>query len=420
MTNLLPDNTELLHVLSLIRVTQGAKAKQELLKSLKEYTDYFELAYSPFINFHITADRIKDIAYGKDNFLPSPSAFLPLISREVTGNKAVDYLYQLCHGRTKELVDFILMIIDKDLKLGMAAKSLNKVFPGLIELFEIMLAERENREKFNLHYGKYEWVYFNEKIDGIRCVVEVKKDGCKFLSRTGKPIPDFLTGNIEAALVSNPEYHNRRFDGEIASMHFHDLQKVIMRKNADMDSIAIRNAARFYIFDLPDSKLDLESRVAMMEGITESLFIKKLKYYKVKCDFALIKEISRRYVKAGKEGIIIKKPDAKYEGKRSFSWMKFKGKESLDLRIIGTEPGEPGSKYENTLGALVLDYEGKPVNCGTGFTDEDRDYLWSIRESLIGKICQISFMEKTNTDSLRHPVFEVVRFDKGEADETLY
>lgn len=412
MTNHSKDK-DFLNALAQIRITQGAKAKQSILKPFEEYKEYLHLAYSPYLNFFVGAERIRNYSIGTDDTIPTPAAFLPVSRREYTGNKAIEYLEGLCTGKTKEVSDFIRMVIDKDLKIGMNAKTLNKVFPKLIDVFEIMLAERENKEKFLLHFGKYPWVYFNEKIDGIRCIAKVSEDGTvNFVSRSGKPIPEFLTENIEKDLRSVPAFRGKVLDGEIASKNFQDLQKVIMRKSADMDSMMIRNSCRMYVFDIL-MEGTLEERLVYVDMLPETVFVKKLKYYKIHSDFSLIKDVAKRYIASGREGIIVKKPDAPYEGKRSFSWMKFKGKESLDLKVIRIERGE--GKYSEVLGALVLDYEGKELHCGTGFTDGERLDLWEKRESIPGMICQISFMEKTN-ESVRHPVFECLRIDKTEAD----
>lgn len=408
---------EFIQTLATIRVTSGAKAKQALLKSCESHKEYLRLAYDPMINFHVTAQRFsKDFNVGRDDELPIAEFFEDVARKIHTGNKLIEFIYAVMNWKSRAVIDFCISVLDKDLHLGMKAKSLNKVFPGLVFEYPIMLAERENKEKFDLHFKKYDWIYFNEKIDGIRCVVEVTPTGCKFNSRTGKPLPDFLTENIEKDLVSNPFFHGMELDGEIASDSFQGLMKIVQRKNVDFDSMLIRNSCRFHIFDLPKVPGDQDFRAGQLHNFPESNFVKKLKYHKVKCDFALIKAIAKRFIDAGKEGIIIKKPDGKYEGKRSFTWMKFKGKESLDLKIIGVELGVPGGKYQHTCGNLVLDYEGKEVRCGSGMSDSERDDFWKNREQMIGRICQISFMEPTETNSVRQPVYECIRIDKLEPE----
>jgi DNA ligase-1 len=407
---------EFLNTLAMIRVASSAKEKQALLKTCEEFKEYLFLAYDPMTNFYITSQKfIGNPQPGLESYIPSPTEFEPLFKREITGSNAVRYIYDLCTFMAPKVFEFVMMLIDKDLKLGMNVKSINKVFPGLIPTFNPMLAERENKEKFDLHYSKYPWVYMNEKIDGIRCVVEVQEKECRFSSRTGKPLPGFLTENIERDLIKQKHLIGHVLDAEIAASNFQKLMKVIQRKNVDCDSMMIRNSCKLFVFDVIQPGT-LDERLVFMRSIQESTFVKLLPYRRIVTDFGLIKDIAKKYITAGKEGIIIKKPDALYEGKRSFSWMKFKGKESIDLKIIGYEAGEAGSKYESCLGALVLDYEGKELRCGSGFTDEDRVELWSRREELKDMICQITFMEKTKTDSLRHPVFETLRIDKEESD----
>ena len=143
-------------------------------------------------------------------------------------------------------------------------------------------------------------------------------------------------------------------------------------------------------------------------------FLKFLQYYTVKSDYLRLGELAREYIRKGEEGIIVKKIDAPYEFKRSNYWLKFKNKDTLDVKITGYYAGEKGTKYENTLGGLILDYNGSELRCGSGFTDEERDEIWKIRKDLNGMVCEISYMEETKTGSLRHPVFERFRFDLEE------
>ncbi len=84
----------------------------------------------------------------------------------------------------------------------------------------------------------------------------------------------------------------------------------------------------------------------------------------------------------------------------------------MDLLLIGVFEGEAGTALEGTLGGFILDYNGTPVRCGSGFSRRERDYLWKVRDTLIGEVVEVSYMEKTDTGSLRHPIFEKFRFDK--------
>ena len=89
----------------------------------------------------------------------------------------------------------------------------------------------------------------------------------------------------------------------------------------------------------------------------------------------------------------------------------------MDLPIIGCEEGS--GRLTNRLGALVLDFMGNEVRVGSGFTDEERFWLWKRRESIIGTLCEVKYKEisqdkTTGAESLQFPVFVTLRTDKNE------
>ena len=94
-----------------------------------------------------------------------------------------------------------------------------------------------------------------------------------------------------------------------------------------------------------------------------------------------------------------------------------------DLEIIAVEEGT--GKYAGKLGAVVCrsgSEDGKflTVSVGSGFNDAHRDNLWSIRDSLIGKIVAVKYnmriKNKAGEESLFLPIFVEVRDDKDVAD----
>ncbi len=66
-------------------------------------------------------------------------------------------------------------------------------------------------------------------------------------------------------------------------------------------------------------------------------------------------------------------------------------------------------KFTSMMGALVTDV----CKVGTGFTNEERQYFWDNRVSLIGTVIEISAMEVTESGSLRMPRYFRERFDKS-------
>jgi len=84
--------------------------------------------------------------------------------------------------------------------------------------------------------------------------------------------------------------------------------------------------------------------------------------------------------------------------------MKFKTMLSQDCVIQGLYEGE--GKHAGRMGGLKLIQEnGKQCDVGSGFTDEDRDWIWANPDQVIGRTAEIKYQEETPDGILRFPVF---------------
>jgi len=119
---------------------------------------------------------------------------------------------------------------------------------------------------------------------------------------------------------------------------------------------------------------------------------------------------------------MIKDPDAPYECKRSHAWLKAKPFIEITLKVVAVEEGT--GRNVGRLGAVIVEGEDDgynySLNCGSGFTDAQRDQFWTERTSLIGNLIEIRADARTKsqdseTYSLRFPRFKCFRgFEAGE------
>jgi DNA ligase-1 len=125
----------------------------------------------------------------------------------------------------------------------------------------------------------------------------------------------------------------------------------------------------------------------------------------------------------GFEGVMIKDPDAKYECKRSTAWLKMKPFIEVSLAVTAVEEGT--GRNVGKLGAIVCEGvdDGKRivVNCGSGFTDEQRAEFWEAKDTLVGQVVEVRADASTQSQdseevwSLRFPRFLRFRgFTRGE------
>jgi DNA ligase-1 len=134
-------------------------------------------------------------------------------------------------------------------------------------------------------------------------------------------------------------------------------------------------------------------------------------------------------IEQGYEGLILRDPQARYKFGRStqkegimLKLKRFTDSEALvtgfeELRHNTNEAAIDNRGYtkrsshaENqvpmgTLGALVCKWEGHQVRIGTGFTQNERRYIWENRNVFLGQLVKFKFFRIGMKDAPRHPVF---------------
>jgi len=92
----------------------------------------------------------------------------------------------------------------------------------------------------------------------------------------------------------------------------------------------------------------------------------------------------------------------------------------VTLEVMNVEIGT--GRNEGRLGAFVCagNDDGKDikVNCGSGFSDSQRDSFWTDRSSIVGQLVEVRAdaitQNQDGTYSLRFPRFKTFREYKGE------
>lgn len=385
-----------------------------------------------------------------------------------TGRDAdIRVVHQYIQSQPEELHDFIEKVVTKSLKLGVTAKTVNAVYgEGFIPVFEVQLAksiDKLDSEKLKGLLG-----FITLKLDGHRTLAQISFDGfngigvpvtigeqvriggrinVNFFTRQGKPVagmtdvatnifnsfdwnklakvyPEglFLDGEILITESEKPkeEWFNEtskiiRKDGEKSNLTYHvfdivGVDEFFQDKKSILTYKDRRNMLNDLYLDNPDAA-GIELVPVLME--TQDVYDELEAIYK----------LFDEQVALGEEGLMLNL-DTPYECKRHNGLLKIKPTKSADLEIIGFEPGAPYTKYENTLGALIMDFEGVPVKFGSGLTDELRDEIWNNQEKYLGAIGEIqytSYSKNQNNDeiSLRFPRFKGIRTDKSVEDVNI-
>jgi ATP-dependent DNA ligase len=122
----------------------------------------------------------------------------------------------------------------------------------------------------------------------------------------------------------------------------------------------------------------------------------------------------------GYDGCILRDPEGGWKRGSGTTGeiIKLKRVLSFDLRVTGMEEGK--GKHAGRLGAIVVDFRGKELRVGTGFSDYEREKWWRLQDAdgttVVGCIAEIEAMDYSEDGLLREPRFKGIRFDKLETD----
>lgn len=352
-----------------------------------------------------------------------------------TFEEVMDYLREHNYGRDEDVANvkgfiydhfikddyecmFYVQMITKKLRLGCDAKVVNKVIPGLIPTFDVMLGTPIDKAKIS----ENAWFSLSHKLNGNRCVYY---DG-KFYTRQGKEYIglEHIKRDIEK-IVNAKDYV---FDGELIYKNpegLTDSEAFQKGTGIAQSKIETKEELKLILFDvLPKKEFDIgkskdtyrirkQKLLALQAFATTNLEIVKM-FYEGMDQSQIWKWLG--YAEAHDMEGLMMSLDAPYECKRTKTLLKVKKFYSCDIRCVGVVEGNGRNK--GTLGALICDYKGNKVNVGSGFSDADRKRFWMSPSEVIGHIISVKYKEETkNKDggiSIQFPVYESVRFDKNE------
>lgn len=422
-----------------LQVTSARTGKEKIIAEYKGYDDFKSLLLFLFDNSVTTGLDIKKVNKQTNNcdyyeFINSFTQLLDYVKEHNTGR---DYdINTIQHtaclfSDNEQVLDFIYEVVTKSLRLGIDAKTINKVFGyEFIPTFDVQLGTPIEDVKLN---GDEE-IFISQKLNGTRCVYwrgdlwtrsGKKYTGCQHIINDIKRLckEDFCIDSNEVV-----------FDGELVlkSCGLSDSEAFQKGTGIANSKNETKEELEYVIFDTMSS-VDFEnktssrkygSRRAFLETLTETFNrlgltnIRIVPFFYRGYNHEKIWEYLDYAEANDMEGVIVNL-DTPYEFKRTRSLIKVKKFFDIDLKCVRIEQGEKG-KYKNTLGAIVCKYKDGEVKVGSGFTEEQRDYYFENPGMIIDSVVTVKYKEATKnkdgSESLQFPVFVCVRQDKLLAD----
>lgn len=414
---------KLASILEKIKITKGTNEKLQLVaenKDVQFFQQIVKLALDPFITFGVV--KVPAADFSLKNPMPEGLAWTRffgvaerLSSRQLTGNEAIAALVSLFELCSVEDERWMRAVLEKRLGIGLSSKLFNRVIPGLIPEFEILLAYPYEFKRLSSRWHR---VLVEPKLDGIRCIAIVRNGVVTMLGRSGKEIDNF-SNTIGKELLCFPD---GCYDGELIGENFQHLMEQAYRKEGKKIE-----GVKFHIFDYIsirewEERHHSQAAFVRYERLDEMFkerqqleFLRIVPQFVVRVDDSEIRKKHDEFVAQGYEGVMIKNPEAGYKFGRSYDVMKLKAFQDADLVVSALQEGS--GKYAGRLGALVALHNGKEVCVGSGLSDELRESIWTKPDLYIGRIIEVRYQEETPDGSLRFPTF--IRFRDDKFDHSL-
>ena len=415
-------------------------AKESILldamnEGLDEFFEGVRMALDPLYTFGVKQVPTKDTVISGQGC--EWKIFVELAEklnkRELTGHAARDAIELVMSSATAEQWNgFYRRILIKDLRCGVSEKTVNNVAKKngfdkyKVPVFTCQLAhDSANHEKKMVGPKQIEI-----KLDGVRVLTVIKDGKVEMFSRNGKQFHNFghIIAEIEAVLKDKPAPYDLVLDGEVMSANFQDLMKQVHRKSGGVAKDAV-----LHLFDMIPLDKFLEGKYEV-EQSKRSQYVwhwvdanKDALEHVQALDWEDVDlsspegqdrfvELNKAAVDGGYEGVMIKDQKAVYECKRSHAWLKAKPFIEVTLKVVAVEEGT--GRNEGRLGAIIVEGEDDGytyhLNCGSGFTDDQRDQFWTNRDNVVGSLVEIRADARTksqdsDTYSLRFPRFKTFR-----------
>jgi DNA ligase-1 len=421
-----------------IRSSNSRKYKQEVLQKYKDdevIKRYLKIAFDPYTVYGISTKKLTTKVRSASNYTPNTKSVFELFDYLAVHNTGTFNEILECQNaldavaaHDQEAAILLSLLICKDLNIGCEAKTINAVMPDLIPTFNVQLAQKYFEKPEKLVGKKFA---ITTKIDGGR-IIAIKENGkVNFYTRAGQ-LYEGLVDLEREMLETFPD--GTVLDGEITILNDAGIpsKEAYKRAMKITRSDGEKHGLKMKVFDTLDLKewkaqkceTDYVARRAILEGLYFQPAIQRT-YFELLpelyrgSDTSKVLEYLDEAIANQEEGVMINICDAPYDFGRTWSLMKVKKMNTLDLEIIGYEEGS--GRLSGTLGAIHVRYkDGNIVKVGSGFSDELRTLIWLEPSDFVGKIAEIQYFEETtNADggiSLRFPVFKDFRPDKDTPD----
>lgn len=448
-------------IIDVLSETSSTNEKIAILKSVSDnelLQSLFSFALSPRIKYWIKKIPEYTPKKSSENYLDYDlqcvlDKLYIFSTREKTGNAASQFLKDLLESNVYEISLLLERIIGKDLKCGVSATTVNKVWKSLIPETPYMGAVAFNKKKVEkLFATDKKGVVSQVKADGRYANQLILSDNLIMESRQGEPtllggtLDDIFNNsprkdvvlNGELIIESVPRYESNGLIASIVSINKKIAEGIDTTKEQALflkeNLMTLDEAQKSIVYvvwdlitieeyNLTFSIRDYDERLAELTDLVAQFNSPRIKLIESKPVYTYDEAIADFYekVKNGEEGTLLKGLSTKWKDGKPVTQIKVKNEVPLDLVIVGFNYGTKGTKNEYLISSLNCESsDGLLKTRPTGLKEAMMVYITNNQETLLNTIVEVKCSgishDSTGAYSLLHPVFKEPRDDKISAN----
>lgn len=368
-----------------------------------------------------------------------------LSNRNVTGHEAIQHLKEVLMCCEPDDAYIIERIIEKDCKIGMGTRNINKVFPDLIEKTGYMGCKPYSKELILklLSKGK---AYSQEKMDGrfINIIIQGGEimnesrqgeptilDNPKFMSELAQLKDCVLNGELtmegllryesNGIITSLISIATKQANGEDATKDINKLEAKHMpyREALDLIRVTAWDILTIDEYFTRKCKRPYHERFDELNSVLNGFKTLSVVETRIVSSLEEVMQHFEDVIKRNGEGTVVKSMDGVWADTKPSYQIKVKKEINLDLRVVGFNYGT--GKNNKLISSLNVESEdGILKTSPTGITEEDMEYITVNQDILMNKILEIKCsgisVDSKGNYSVLHPVYKLIRTDKSIAN----
>lgn len=404
-------------IINQIRSVNGTKAKKEFLQEHGDnqlLQDVLKATYDMTINYYLSAFYPSDEELEASVKQPESVSELlkQLTGRVVTGNAAREAYIASYKALDEKSREVLYLILNRNLKCGLGAVSINHVWKGLIAVVPYMRCSLPKSIKLHDFKDPSGHYIVQEKMDGMFVNIVRSLEDVSITTRVGTPISTELEATKPLAECFKAFHSNTVYHGELTLVDADNnvlpreigngLISSILSTGDDSEIISNGYRLQVHLWDaipytayLSSTKVDVpySKRFDFVSSQVEKHGNSKVYIVDSKVVDTMDEAITYagKRVAEGGEGAVVKLPSMKWKTGTSKEQLKLKQKVQVELEILGFNEGT--GKNKDLFGSLYCNSRDGMLEANvssSGMKQELKEWISANRDAVIGRVVTIT------------------------------